>query len=81
MSRAKLGTHNLILGTQKKTDTEYSESFIQRDFAMKILLLTWLFKQHFRDRILFIFCLNRYCEAQARVRQGLARDGSQGERP
>ena len=22
-----------------------------------------------------------YCEAQARVRQGLARDGSQGERP
>ena len=60
MSRAKLGTHNLILGTQKKTDTEYSESFIQRDFAMKILLLTWLFKQHFRDQILFIFYLNRY---------------------
>lgn len=63
MSRAKLGTHNLILGTQrtqKKTDTEYSESFIQRDFAMKILLLTWLFKQHFRDQILFIFCLDRY---------------------
>ena len=23
----------------------------------------------------------RYCEAQARVRQGSARDGSQGERP
>ena len=24
---------------------------------------------------------NKYCEAQARVRQGSARDGSQGERP
>ena len=29
------------------------------------------------ERILFII----YCEAQARVRQGKARDGSQGERP
>ena len=25
--------------------------------------------------------VSMYCEAQARVRQGLARDGSQGERP
>ena len=25
--------------------------------------------------------LLKFCEAQARVRQGLARDGSQGERP
>ena len=26
-------------------------------------------------------CDQQYCEAQARVRQGSARDGSQGERP
>ena len=26
-------------------------------------------------------CLHNFCEAQARVRQGSARDGSQGERP
>ena len=28
-----------------------------------------------------LLSLKMYCEAQARVRQGLARDGSQGERP
>ena len=30
---------------------------------------------------LFVACRSKYCEAQARVRQGPARDGSQGERP
>ena len=29
----------------------------------------------------FLECRDKYCEAQARVRQGSARDGSQGKRP
>ena len=39
----------------------------------------WKLKLHFKEKL--IGFKQSYCEAQARVRQGSARDGHHGERP
>ena len=68
--------HNLLFFFWKKR--------VENDLVRTPLPKVWNFPHFFFDGFPLLMCRELqmiFCEAQARVRQGWARDGSQGERP